>query len=144
MIVKDKYKMSFKNEAKAMFSPVDLKWAILWYAGKPVAPTKKIFMYGRYPAVSIYGEKIHIHRLLMMNWEQRDLEPKEYVHHIDGDPLNSLYDNLEIQSSSEHQSQANKGRKQTPAHVAKRIDATTKTRYGHSIYENKELLGDKR
>ncbi len=35
------------------------------------------------------------------------------------------------------------GKKQTPEHINKRIDATTQTRYGHSIYEHSYLLDKK-
>jgi len=142
MIIKADSATEFINVAKCMVNVDDLREAIIWFAGKSVAPTKKIFMYGHYPAVSIYDKKIHVHRLLMMYWEGRDLEKGEYVHHIDGDPLNALQHNLTIQTAHVHQSLANRGRKQSPEHIAKRIDATTKTRYGHSIYENPESLKD--
>ena len=140
MIIKSDSATRFRNEAKAQFNADDLRGAITWFAHKSVAPTKKIFMYGRYPAVSIYDTKIHIHRLLMMFWEERDLESGEYVHHIDGNPLNALRHNLEINGASEHQGNIHRGKKQTPEHIAKRINATTITRYGHSLYENPELL----
>ena len=143
MIVNEYKEIQFLNECRAVFNAKDLERAINWYSDKPVARLKRIFTYGEYPAVSIYDEKIHIHRLLAMYYEQRDLDSAEYVHHLDGDKLNALRDNIVIQSASDHQRQANKGRKQTPNHIAKRIDATTLTRYGHSIYENPELLEGK-
>jgi len=140
MIIKGYKPIQFLNQCKCLYDAEDLEDAIKWYSGKPVARIKRIFIYGRYPAVSIYDEKIHIHRLLAMYYEQRDLDSAEYIHHIDGDPLNARRENLVIQAASEHQHNANKGRRQSPEHIAKRIDATTKTRYGHSIYENPELV----
>lgn len=135
MRVKIQKRIEFINECECEFNYGDLARAIYWYSDKPVARLKRIFMYGRYPAVSIYDKKIHIHRLLAMYYEQRDLDRAEYVHHIDDNPLNALHCNLVIQSAPEHQSNIHRGRKQSPEHIAKRIDATTRTRYGHSIYE---------
>jgi hypothetical protein len=132
--------IEFVNQCKCLYSAKDLERAINWYSDKPVARLKRVFMHGRYPAISIYDEKIHVHRLLAMYYEERDLDSAEYVHHIDGDVLNARRDNLVIQSASEHQRNANLGHKQSPQHIAKRIDATTRTRYGHPIYENPELL----
>ncbi len=140
MIINSTSATQFVNEAKAMFNATDLREAIHWYAQRGVAPTKKVFMYGRYPAVNIYDKKIHIHRLLMMFYEERDLERGEYVHHIDGNPLNALPQNLEIQSASQHQSQANKGIPHTTEHKKNAANAMCLSRYGHPIYENKELL----
>ena len=133
--------IEFINNCNCEVDISDLMRAILWFAnGKPVARFKTIFIYGRYPAVSIYEQKIHIHRLLWMWLHNRKLDRDEYVHHLDGNKLNARTINLHLMSASEHQRKVNKGRKQTPEHITKRIDATTKTRYGHSIYENSELL----
>jgi hypothetical protein len=81
--------------------------AILWYSSKPIARVKTVYVYGKYPAVSIYNEKIHIHRLLMMYWLNRKLSSEEYVHHKDENRLNALRRNLEIVGQSKHQSQHN-------------------------------------
>jgi len=118
----------------------DIIKSILWWTDKPVCRIKKIFMHGRYPAISIHGQKIHLHRLLMSWKVGRKLNRKEYVHHKDENPLNNHLWNFEIQTPAKHQSITNKGRKQTKEHILKRADATTKTRYGHLIYENPELL----
>jgi len=142
MIINSTSATQFINEVMADFITSDLRDAIHWYAQRGVAPTKRVFMYGRYPAVSIYDKKIHIHRLLMMYYEERDLERSEYVHHIDGNPLNALPDNLEIQSAPKHQSQANKGIPHTNEHRRNAANAMCLARYGHSIYENKELLNE--
>ena len=140
MIIKEQEPIYFVNDCGCILRELDLERAIGWYSAKPVSRIKHIFMYGRYPAVSIYDTKIHIHRLLAMHYCKRDLESHDYVHHINGNPLDARPENLEVQSDSVHQRQANKGRKQSPEHIAKRINATTKTRYGHSIHENPELL----
>lgn len=76
-------------------------------------------MFGRYPAVSIHHEKIHVHRLLMMYWKKRKLETKEHVHHKDGNRLNALKENLEIKDASVHLSYHNKGRKFSEEHKCK-------------------------
>ena len=111
--------------------------AIQWYAKRPVCRVKKIFMHGRYPAVSIHEKKIHCHRLLAM-WDLgRELKTSEWVHHKDENRLNCRLENLELTTDKEHGSLHNRGRKQSPIHVKRRIASTCKTRYGH---ENPELL----
>lgn len=130
----------FRNKANAIFDESVLTSALLWLEPKPKRQIKTITMYGRYPAVSVGKEKIHIHRLIMSYLVNRKLDTREYVNHIDGNRLHALAGNLEILTPEQHQSLTNKGRKQTPEHIAKRADATTKTRYGHSIYENPDLI----
>jgi hypothetical protein len=140
VIVNFQKKIDFNSPIDCLFDSDDLRRAIIWYSNKPVCRLKHIYLYGRYYAVSIYEHKIHIHRLLMMYWLKRDLASNEYVHHKNGNRFDNRKENLEIVFSSVHQSMTNKGRKQTQEHINRRADATTKTRYGHSIYENPELL----
>jgi len=66
MIVKEQKKIHLNNCCNCIVDYDLLEKAILWYSKKPTTANKKIFMYGRYPAISIYYEKIHIHRLLYM------------------------------------------------------------------------------
>lgn len=142
MIIKKQKPIEFINQCACQVDYCELERAIRWFSTKPTARLKTIYLYGKYPAVSIYEQKIHIHRLLMMYWVKRDLDRKEYVHHKDGNRLNALQMNLEIILAGEHQRNTNIGRQQTPEHIAKRIDIATQTRYGHSIYENAELKGE--
>ena len=135
MILNRQKPIQFNSPVEVLYSVEDLKKAILWYSEKPVARLKHVFLYGSYYAVSIYDEKIHIHRLLMMFWLQRDLEPDEYVHHINGNKFNNMRENLEVMSASQHQRITNVGRKQSPEHIAKRTASMKRTRY-----ENPELL----
>ena len=140
MIVKEQKPIQFINKCDCIVNERLLEKAIIWYSDKPVTRLKSIYMYGRYPSVTIYKKKLHIHRLLMMYKLQRQLKSNEYIHHINGNVLNCMTHNLILIDSSEHQRMHNVGRKQTDEHIRKRINATTKTRYGHSIYENKELI----
>ncbi|MFJ5716562.1 HNH endonuclease signature motif containing protein [Neobacillus sp. NPDC093127] len=55
-----------------------------------------------YLAVSSYGERIELHRLVMEYTLGRKLRPHEIVHHIDGDKWNNHPDNLELVNRSEH------------------------------------------
>ena len=67
-------------------------------------------MYGKYPAISIHEEKIHIHRLLFMYWNKSDI-PKNYsIHHIDENKLNASKENLIMVQSSFHNSAHNTGK----------------------------------
>lgn len=129
--------IEFNSPIEVLYDPSELRKAILWYTDKPTARLKHVFLYGKYYAVSIYDQKIHIHRLLMMYWIKRELQTNEYVHHKNENKFNNHKYNLEILPASVHQSITNKGRKQSPEHVAKRTSSMKKTRY-----ENPELLAN--
>lgn len=130
----------FENKCGCIFNEVDLAAAIVWYQDRPTYSKKVVYMFGKYPGVSIFKEKIHVHRLLMMYWERRILNTNEYVNHKNENKLDASKKNLEILSAAKHQSITNKGRKQSPTHVMKRINSTSLTRYGHIIYEHPNLI----
>jgi hypothetical protein len=110
VIVKEQKKIYFNNRCNCIVDNDLLEKAILWYSKSPTTANKKIFMYGRYPAVSIYYEKIHIHRLLYI-FTIKNLIPNGYVvHHIDENRLNASISNLELITHSQHSSLHN-GRK---------------------------------
>ena len=140
---KKQLKITFDNNCNAKFNEVDLRRAIRWYSNKPVFKFKKVFISGKYPAVSIYDRKIHIHRLLMMYWLKRDLASWEYVHHKDEDRLNSFKENLEVIPASEHQSNHNKGVPKSESfkrQISKANENRKGMKYKKKIYENPELL----
>jgi len=129
MIVNYQKPIKFINDCGCLVDYEELEKAILWYSDRPVARLRKIYMHGRYPAVSIYHEKIHVHRLLMMYWNDRRLKTEEHVHHIDGNRLNAHKENLEIIIDSEHLSYHNKGKSLSSEHRQK-ISAANKMRRG--------------
>ncbi len=144
MIVKTQKPINFINQCGCIVDYKELEKAIIWFSDKPTARVKSIYLYGRYPAVSIYERKIHVHRLLMMYWLGCDLDTKEYVHHIDKHPLNAQKENLAVISASKHQSQINKGKKQSPEFAFRRTNASCIARYRHPrIHDNKDLLDAK-
>jgi len=108
--------IKFINTCNCIVDYDDLEKAILWHSDKPVARLRKIYMYGEYPAVSIYDEKIHVHRILMMYWMDRRLSSKEFVHHLNGNKLCALKSNLAVMISSGHQSLHNKGKILSESH----------------------------
>jgi hypothetical protein len=126
-------KIEIINECNCIVDLNELEAAMLWYSDKPIASLKKIFMHGKYPAIAIYKDKIHVHRLLVQFWNNRRLSTLEYVHHVNENKLDASKSNLQILPCATHQSISNKGRKQSAEHVFKRINSTTLTRYGHSI-----------
>lgn len=126
MIVKERKPITFYNNCSCLVNETDLEKAINWYSDKPVTRSKKIFLHGNYPAVAIYKEKIHVHRLLMMYWLDRKLKTEEYVHHKDHNKLKATKDNLEIMEQSKHQSLHTKGRKFTKEHRQKISEANRK------------------
>ena len=111
LILNKQKKIEFVNDCNAIVNYGELKKAILWYSPKPTARVKHIYMHGIYPAISIYEEKMHIHRLLMTYWLQCKLPSNYYVHHIDENKLNALQNNLLLVFSSTHQSKHNKGKR---------------------------------
>jgi hypothetical protein len=129
MIVKHQKEIQFINDCGCLVDLIELAKAIQWYSDKPVARVKHIYMHGAYPAVSIYKEKLHIHRLLMMYWEDRILSGMENVHHHDENKLNALQGNLLIKNQSEHLSEHNAGRPLSLSHRQK-ISESNKKRKG--------------
>lgn len=109
-MVKEQKQIYFINDCGAKVDYNELANAVLWYAKSPLMDQKHIFMYGKYPAVSVHKEKIHIHRLLMMYWLDSNLPKCYFVHHIDGNKLNALKGNLSLVFCSTHQSYHNKGK----------------------------------
>ena len=110
MIVKAQKRIEFINDCNAIVDYKDLEQAIYWYSNKPVSRIKHIYLHGSYPAISIYREKIHIHRLLMMFWLGIKL-PREFsVHHINENKLDSSKENLCVILNSTHAKKHNIGK----------------------------------
>ena len=129
MIVKTQKTIKIINSCRCLVDEEELKRAILWYTKKPVVQIKKIFIYGKYPAVAIYHEKIHVHRLLMMYWLKRKLKANEYVHHENKNRYDAIKDNLKLIKQATHQSMHNKGKALSEEH-RKKISQANKRRRG--------------
>jgi len=141
MIVKNQRPIVFNNEAKAIYDPIDLVFAIYSRTTKPVCRVKKIFLYGQYPAISIYGIKHHIHRLIAEYRLGRALQRNESAHHIDGNSLNALWENLKIMLQGDHIRHHLKGKKQDMEFAFRRTNASCIAKYGHKrVHSNPELL----
>lgn len=116
MIIKAQKKIEFINDCDCLVDYDELAKAIMWYQDKPTARLKHIYIHQKYPAVSIYDKKVHIHRLLMMYWSNnKTLDREIYVHHIDGNKLCALKSNLMFMRNKEHQSMHNLGKTITEA-----------------------------
>jgi len=118
--------IELRNNCGALLEEGDLIKAILWYSNKPVCRLKTIYIHGRYPCVSIYFKKIHIHRLLFIYWMKEDIDRYTYVHHKNGNRLDARRANLELMDASSHQSLHNKGKKLSKDHRRKIGDANKK------------------
>lgn len=120
MIVKYQKPIEFINNCNCIVDYKELERAILWYQDRPSSRLRKIYLYGKYPCITIFKEKIHVHRLLVMYWQDNKNIDK-YVHHIDNDKLNCSKSNLKQMNIKEHQSYHNKGKKISEEHKKKII-----------------------
>ena len=119
MVVKKQKKIEFINDCGCVVDYGELEKAILFRCDKPTARLKHIYLHGNYPAVTIHKEKIHVHRLLMMYWIGNEIPTNYSVHHLDGNKLNSIQENLSIVLNSAHLSGHNKGRQLSDEHRVK-------------------------
>lgn len=120
MIVKTQKPIKFINTCDCIVHYEELEQAILWYQDKPTARLKKIYLYGRYPAVSIHDKKVHIHRLLMMYWlDNKNLPKNIHVHHENAHILDCTKSNLKCYFEPEHLSFHNAGKTITSEHRLK-------------------------
>lgn len=129
MIVNKQKHIEFNSPTEVLYEADELRKAILWYTTKPVCRLKHVYLHGRYYAVSIYDQKIHIHRLLMMYWLKRDLAINEHVHHINGNRYNNLRENLEVIPAPIHISNHQRGVTKSDEHKAK-ISLSNRKRKG--------------
>lgn len=141
MIVNKQKQIEFINDCGCIVDENELRNAILWYQEKPTAQNKHIYLHGRYPAVSIYREKVHIHRLLVMYWKNIKLLGRSYcVHHIDGNRLNATRENLELLPASKHLSLHNKGREPREEEVRRIKEINRRRANGNYPQETKEKI----
>ena len=141
MIVKEQKQIQFINDCNCIVDYKELRKAILWFQEKPTCSVKHIYIHMKYPCVSIHDKKIHIHRLLMMYWNNiKQLETKIYVHHINGNKLDCSKNNLTFIMDKEHQSLHNKGKKFSDIHKAKISENNRKRKGVKYNKKNKELL----
>lgn len=110
MTVKIQKPIKFNNTCNCIVDYKELEDAILWYIENPVQSTKKIYIHGDYPAITINRDKIHIHRLLMNYWLDTKLPSNFYVHHINENKLDARKENLAVIFMTTHQSKHNKGK----------------------------------
>jgi len=131
------------NTCNAIYDDELLKLAIIWFSSVPVNKSKKVFLYGKYPAIAIRHIKLHIHRLLYA-YINKGIKQGYYVHHKDGNLLNANIDNLEMIEKGKHQSMHNKDKKISDKHI-KAIIKSNKKRKGkkYKIYENPEAVDKK-
>jgi hypothetical protein len=119
MTVKKQKKIKFVNDCKCLVDYEDLERAILWKQSKPGISIKHIFLFGNYAAVTVDGNKIHIHRLLMEYWLQMELPFQASVHHINENKLDDRKENLSVMVNNAHNSIHMKGRSFSEDHKRK-------------------------
>jgi len=121
--------IKFLNDCNCIVDCALLMEAILWYQKKPTLSVKHIYLYNKYPTISIHNEKIRVHRLLMMYIKGIKFSSDTIVHHKDKNILNSSIENLVILSNKQHLSLHNKGRS-VPSEQIKRVIQYNKSRKG--------------
>lgn len=105
-------KIEFDNSCNCIVDLGELEKAMLHFKTTPTIKSKRrIYMHGFYPAVTLNGKKIHVHRLLKMYWSKRKLKTSEHVDHINGNKLDARANNLRILSDKQHISMHNIGKK---------------------------------
>lgn len=102
--------IQFINDCNCIVDETELEQAILWYQKSPTARIKHIYMHGSYPAVSIHKEKLHIHRLLMLYWNDGFIPDGHQVHHRNGNKKDASRSNLTLINAGVHSSLHNKGK----------------------------------
>jgi hypothetical protein len=139
MILKRQKPLTFINDVGCIVDLLELANAVLWYAeSKPVQSPKHIYMHGQYPAVSVYREKIHVHRLLILYRMRSKIASYLVVHHKDGNKLNCLDDNLALDVNGKHLSMHNKGKTFTEEHK-QRISEANKKRKGMKLKKRVDI-----
>lgn len=126
MIVREQRPIKFINDCGALVDYAELSNAILWYQDEPTASTKHIYLHGKYPAVSIRSEKVHIHRLLMMYWLGTKIPHGYSVHHLNENKFDARKENLSVLPTVYHNGMHNSGK--IPSKAAR----NALRRYNHS------------
>jgi len=138
MIVHEQKPIEVRNTCGAIFDESDLVSAILWYSSKSVCRLKSVYIHGKYPTVSIYSEKLHIHRLLWMYWNQSDIDDGYYIHHKNRNKLDATKENLELIDAREHQSLHNRNKELSKEHRQK-ISEANRRRKGVKIKKQVDM-----
>jgi len=123
---KNQKKIVFENTCECIVDYELLEKAILWYSNDNVFSKRKIYMHGRYPAISIYKEKIHIHRIILMYLNKEKINRSIVCHHKNGDRKDCSINNIELMSSTLHAKHHNKGKKLSKIHKLKISEANRK------------------
>lgn len=132
MTVKRQKTMIFVDNCGCIVDHDLLSRAILWFDSRPQQSHKSIYIHGRYPAVSIFKTKIHVHRLLGMYLNRTKITKSIIVHHKDGNRLNASAENLELVSEAVHGHMHNFGKTLSLEHRAK-ISIANRKRLGARI-----------
>ncbi len=127
------------NNCGAIYHEATLIKAIQWLAelmDQRIYSIKTVFMYGRYPAISVGGIKQHIHRLIWQQYAQGSADEDMVVHHKNGNRLDARLDNLVPIHQVEHGSLHNRGKTLTVEHRRK-IGESNKRRCGMRIKKHR-------
>lgn len=119
-------KIKFDNTCNCIVDYDLLEKAMLWYSDHNLFSERKIFLHGRYPAISIYDEKIHVHRLLLMYKYKYKLHRSLISHHKNMNKLDCTECNLELLTSRIHAYHHHKGKKLSKNHRLKIAEANKK------------------
>lgn len=104
-------RLSFENEVNCLVDYCLLEKAMIWWANGNILKRKRIiYMHGSYAGVSIFYEKLHVHRLIFSYVNQNKFPRNIHIHHKNGNKLNNRIENLEAVHASIHLSRHNKGK----------------------------------
>jgi len=119
-------KIDFINDCGCVVDFDVLEKAMIWFSSGNLKSPRKIYMHAKYPCVSIFDKKIHVHRLIGLYLWEDSIVDGMIVHHKDHDKLNSTISNLDVISNAIHGSHHNKGKSISEEHKRKISDAGKK------------------
>ena len=125
--------IKWKNKCGCIVDFDVLTKAVIWYSDRPVQENKSIYLHGKYAAVSIGKQKVHIHRLLMSYFFGHSIPTNLSVHHLDENKLNDSISNLAVMVSSYHNKHHMKGFHPTKEQISATIKANHKRKGTHNI-----------
>ncbi|WP_270235278.1 hypothetical protein [Lacticaseibacillus suilingensis] len=123
MTVKIQRPIQIINDCGALIDEHDVAAAIIWATKTPTPSVHHVYRYGNYAGVTVNGEKVHVHRLLIEWQMNQKLPPILYVHHLNENKMDDRLSNLAVMVGKYHTSHHMMGARFSAEHKAKISEA---------------------